>query len=172
MELKQSQDIPIPVAQVWSALNDDQILAQAIPGCQELTKISDTELTAKVKLKVGPVSATFVGEVTLSELNPPHSYVISGSGKGGVAGFAKGGAKVHLESIEGSAVTVMTYQVTASVGGKLAQVGSRLVTGAAKKLANDFFKRFVRTLSGDASMEVEIENLVVDKGVPDQQVNE
>ena len=147
MELKQSQDIPIPVAQVWSALNDDQILAQAIPGCQELTKISDTELTAKVKLKVGPVSATFVGEVTLSELNPPHSYVISGSGKGGVAGGATGSARVDLEEIENGNSTRLTYDVNAAVTGKIAQLGSRLIESTAKKLATKFFTNFIAILS-------------------------
>ena len=147
MELKQSQDIPIPVAQVWSALNDDQILAQAIPGCQELTKISDTELTAKVKLKVGPVSATFVGEVTLSELNPPHSYVISGSGIGGVAGGATGSARVDLKAIDNGNSTRLTYDVDASVTGKIAQLGSRLIESTAKKLATKFFTDFIAILS-------------------------
>jgi len=115
--------------------------------------------------KVGPVKATFKGEVTLSDVKPPESYSISGSGKGGVAGFAKGGAEVHLESIEDSAVTLMSYQVTASVGGKLAQIGSRLVTGAARKMANDFFTGFVRSLTGDPLMEVDIETLVIEKNV-------
>ena len=147
MELKQSQDIPIPVAQVWSALNDDQILAQAIPGCQELTKISDTELTAKVKLKVGPVSATFVGEVTLSELNPPHSYVISGSGKGGGAGGATGSARVDLKAINNGNATRLTYDVDAAVTGKIAQLGSRLIESTAKKLATKFFTDFIAILS-------------------------
>ena len=150
MELKQSQDIPIPVAQVWSALNDDQILAQAIPGCQELTKISDTELTAKVKLKVGPVSATFVGEVTLSELNPPYSYVISGSGKGGVAGGATGSARVDLKAIDNGNATRLTYDVDASVTGKIAQLGSRLIESTAKKLATKFFTDFIAILSPES----------------------
>ena len=149
MELKQSQDIPIPVAQVWSALNDDQILAQAIPGCQELTKISDTELTAKVKLKVGPVSATFVGEVILSELNPPHSYVISGSGKGGVAGGATGSARVDLKAIDNGNSTRLTYDVDASVTGKIAQLGSRLIESTAKKLSSQFFDNFCDIVASD-----------------------
>ena len=150
MELKQSQEIPIPVAQVWSALNDGQILAQAIPGCQDLTKISDTELTAKVKLKVGPVSATFVGEVTLSELNPPHSYVISGSGTGGVAGGATGSARVDLEEIENGNSTRLTYDVDAAVTGKIAQLGSRLIESTAKKLATKFFTDFIAILSPES----------------------
>lgn len=171
MELAQRVRIPVAQSIVWNALNDPDILKDCLPGCQSFDRTGEDSFDVVLVAKVGPVKATFKGEVTLNDVMPPDSYRISGSGKGGVAGFAKGSAEVHLESIEGSAVTVMTYQVTASVGGKLAQVGSRLVTGAAKKLANDFFKRFVRTLSGDASMEVEIENLVVDKGVPDQQVS-
>ena len=155
---------------VWNALNDPDILKDCLPGCHSFDRTGKDSFEVVLVAKVGPVKATFKGEVMLNDVMPPNSYRISGSGKGGVAGFAKGSAEVHLESIEGSAVTLMTYQVTASVGGKLAQVGSRLVTGAAKKMANDFFKGFVRALSGDPSMEVEIENLVIDKGVPDQQV--
>ena len=172
MELAQRLRIPVAQSIVWNALNDPEILKDCLPGCHSFDRTGEDSFEVVLVAKVGPVKATFKGEVTLNDVMPPDSYRISGSGKGGVAGFAKGGAKVHLESIEGSAVTLMTYQVTASEGGKLAQVGSRLVTGAAKKMANDFFKGFVRALSGDPSMEVEIENLVIDKGVPDQQVNE
>ena len=150
MELKQSQDIPLPVDKVWSALNDDQILAQAIPGCQELTKISDTELTAKVKLKVGPVSATFNGEVILSELSPPHSYMISGTGKGGVAGSATGSARVKLEAIDNGSATRLSYDVDAAVTGKIAQLGSRLIESTAKKLATKFFTDFIAILSPES----------------------
>ena len=150
MELKQSQDIPLPIDEVWAALNDSEILAKAIPGCQELDQVSDTELTAKVKLKVGPVSATFTGEVTLSELNPPHSYVISGSGKGGVAGGATGSARVNLEPIEDGAATRLTYEVDAAVTGKIAQLGSRLIESTAKKLATKFFTDFISVLSPEA----------------------
>ncbi len=147
MELKQSHDIPVPVARVWQALNDPEILAQVIPGCQELEKISDTELAAKVKLKIGPVSATFSGAVTLSDLNPPHAYVISGSGKGGVAGGASGSAHVSLEETEGGTATRLTYQLNAAVTGKIAQLGSRLIESTAKKLAGKFFDDFVSLLS-------------------------
>ncbi len=150
MELKQSQDIPLPIDEVWAALNNDEILAKAIPGCQELTKLSDTELTAKVKLKIGPVSATFTGEVTLSELNPPRSYVISGSGKGGVAGGATGSARVELEPIDDGAGTRLNYEVDAAVTGKIAQLGSRLIESTAKKLATKFFTDFITTLSPEA----------------------
>ena len=150
MELKQSQDIPLPIDEVWAALNNDKFLAKAIPGCQELTKLSDTELTAKVKLKIGPVSATFTGEVTLSELNPPRSYVISGSGKGGVAGGATGSARVELEPIDDGAGTRLNYEVDAAVTGKIAQLGSRLIESTAKKLATKFFTNFITTLSPEA----------------------
>ena len=168
MELAQRVRIPVAQSIVWNALNDPAILKDCLPGCQSFDRTGDDSFEVVLGAQVGPVKATFKGEVTLNDVIPPDSYRISGSGKGGVAGFAKGGAEVHLESIEGSAVTLMTYQVTASVGGKLAQIGSRLVTGAAKKMANDFFKRFVRSLSGDPSMEVEIENLVLDQSVLDK----
>ena len=150
MDLKQSQDIPLPVESVWAALNDAEILAKAIPGCQELNKLSDTELTAKVKLKIGPVSATFTGEVTLSELNPPRSYVISGSGKGGVAGGATGSARVELEPIENGTATRLSYEVNAAVTGKIAQLGSRLIESTAKKLATKFFTDFITILTPEA----------------------
>ena len=150
MDLKQSQDIPLPVEAVWAALNDAEILAKAIPGCQELNKLSDTELNAKVKLKIGPVSATFTGEVTLSELNPPRSYVISGSGKGGVAGGATGSARVELEPIENGTATRLSYEVNAAVTGKIAQLGSRLIESTAKKLATKFFTDFITILTPEA----------------------
>jgi carbon monoxide dehydrogenase subunit G len=148
---------------VWNALNDPAVLKDCLPGCQSFDPSGENSFEVVLIAKVGPVKATFKGEVTLSEVKPPESYRISGSGKGGVAGFAKGGAEVHLESVDDSAVTLMSYQVTASVGGKLAQIGSRLVTGAARKMANDFFTGFVRYLSGDPLMVVEIETLNLDK---------
>lgn len=147
MELSQSHDIPCPLIDVWAALNDAEILAKAIPGCQELTKISDTELSAKVKLKIGPVSAIFTGEVTLSDLTPPNSYVISGTGKGGMAGGATGSARVELEAIDNGDGTRLTYQVNASVNGKIAQLGSRLIDSTAKKLAGKFFADLIVLLS-------------------------
>jgi carbon monoxide dehydrogenase subunit G len=131
---------------VWEALNDPEILRQAIPGCEELTKISDTELEAAAKAKVGPVSARFKGKVTLSNLNPPESYTLSGEGTGGAAGFAKGEATVTL--VEDGEATILKYTVKASIGGKLAQVGQRLVDGAAKKMADDFFDRFSELAGG------------------------
>ena len=149
MELTGEQRIPAPRQKVWEALNDPDILGQAIPGCQSIEKQGDDKFTAKVKAKVGPVSATFGGEVTLSELNPPESYTISGEGKGGAAGFAKGGAKVRLEE-DGPDGTILHYTVTANVGGKLAQIGSRLIDSTAKKLSGEFFEKFSEIVAGPA----------------------
>jgi carbon monoxide dehydrogenase subunit G len=140
MDLSGEYRIDAPRDTVWKALNDPEVLQQAIPGCQEIEKESDTAFNAKVKSKVGPVSATFKGKVTLSDLDPPKGYTISGEGQGGVAGFAKGGARVTLEE-DGSA-TILRYKADGQVGGKLAQVGARLVEGTAKKVADDFFTRF------------------------------
>ena len=133
--------IPASRETVWGALNDPEVLKASIPGCQKLEKVSDEELTATVKSKVGPVSATFTGKVTLSDINPPAGYKISGEGQGGVAGFAKGGAEVTLE--EEGTETILRYSANAQVGGKLAQIGSRLIDSTAKKMANEFFTNFV-----------------------------
>ncbi len=140
MEMSGQHRIEAPRQAVWEALNDPEILKQAIPGCEEIEKTSDTEFNAKVKAKVGPVSAKFAGAVTLSDLDPPNGYTISGQGKGGAAGFAKGGAKVRLE--EDGAATILHYEVQAQVGGKLAQIGARLIDSTAKKMAGDFFGKF------------------------------
>ena len=140
MDMTGEYRIPAPRQRVWEALNDPEILKAAIPGCEELTKVGDNELEARVRAKVGPVSATFTGKVTLSDLNPPESYKISGEGKGGAAGFAKGGAEVKLA--EDGADTILRYSAKADVGGKLAQIGSRLIQGTAKKMADDFFGKF------------------------------
>ncbi len=136
---------------VWAALNDPEVLKQAIPGCEEIDKVSDTEFAAKVKVKVGPVSAKFTGNVNLTDLDPPNGYTISGTGKGGPAGFAKGGAKVRLEA-DGVA-TILHYEVDAQVGGKLAQIGSRLIDATAKKMAGDFFANFAEVVGGPAPEE-------------------
>ena len=143
MELKDTHDIPVPVETVWAALNDADILATTIPGCLALSRDSDTELSAKVKLKIGPVSATFSGNVILSDLQPPHAYTISGKGNGGVAGGATGSAHVTLSPIDDGAGTRLSYDVTAAVTGKIAQLGSRLIESTSKKLAGQFFTAFV-----------------------------
>ena len=132
--------IEAPRDKVFAALNDPEILSQAIPGCKALEQTSKTELTATVQAKVGPVKAMFQGAVKLSDISPPESYTISGEGKGGAAGFAKGSANVTL--IEDGDTTILKYEVNAEVGGKLAQVGSRLIEGSSKKLANEFFEKF------------------------------
>ena len=125
---------------VWAALNDADVLKQCIPGCESLEKLSDTEMTAKVTLGIGPVHATFTGKVTLSDLDPPNGYRLSGEGTGGIAGHARGGATVQL-SDDGEG-TLMRYEAQAEVGGRLAQLGGRLIDSAAKKLADQFFEKF------------------------------
>ena len=140
MEMSGQQRIAAARETVWAALNDPEVLKQCIPGCQELTKEGDNAFAAKVRAKVGPVSANFSGQVTLSDIVPPESYTISGEGKGGAAGFAKGGAKVSLA--EDGDGTLLSYDVDAKVGGKMAQLGARLIDGTAKKMAEDFFSRF------------------------------
>jgi carbon monoxide dehydrogenase subunit G len=129
---------------VWAALNDPAVLRACIPGCQELDMVSDTEFQATVRAAVGPVKATFKGRVQLLDLDPPNGYRISGEGQGGVAGFAKGGAIVRLEDAEGG--TRLTYEVNAQIGGKLAQLGGRLVGGVAKKYADEFFAAFTKAV--------------------------
>jgi carbon monoxide dehydrogenase subunit G len=141
MDMNGSETICAPVDVVWRGLNDPEILRQCIPGCESLEKTSDTEMTATVVLKVGPVKARFEGSVQLSNLNPPHSYTISGEGKGGMVGFAKGGADVSLEA-QPDGTTLLTYSVKADVGGKIAQLGGRLIDSTAKKLAEQFFSSF------------------------------
>ncbi len=137
--------LPADRATVWAALNDPEILKRCIPGAQELDKVSDTEFQASAKVAVGPVKATFKGRITLSDIDAPNGYTISGEGQGGVAGFAKGGAKVRLTDAEGG--TRLAYDVEATVGGKIAQVGGRLINGVAKKYADEFFDNFAKALS-------------------------
>ncbi|SNB62955.1 hypothetical protein SAMN07250955_103220 [Arboricoccus pini] len=134
--------IQAPRGQVWAALNDPNILKQAIPGCESFERTGENELEAKVKARIGPINARFAGKITLSDLNPPESYRIGGEGKGGVAGFAKGGANVTLS--EDGDGTILRYTASADIGGKLAQIGSRFVKGSAKKIADDFFGRFAK----------------------------
>lgn len=147
MKMEGQQLIPAPQQKVWEALNDPEILKNSIPGCETVEKTSDTEFQASMTAKFGPVKAKFKGQVTLSDLNPPNSYTLSGEGKGGAAGFGKGEAKVSLQSQDGQ--TLLNYSVNAKVGGKLAQIGSRLVDSAAKKMADDFFHAFSQNVSTD-----------------------
>ncbi len=140
MEMTGDQLIAADRQTVWEALNDPEVLRACIPGCEMLEKTSDTELTATVVTKIGPVKAKFSGDIRLENLNPPMSYSIVGEGKGGIAGFAKGGADVTLAEEEGG--TRLSYVVEAKVGGKIAQLGSRLIDSTAKKLAGKFFSSF------------------------------
>lgn len=130
---------------VWKALNDPEMLKRCIPGCESLEKVSDTEFTAVAKLEAGPVKARFKGRVKLEDLVPPESYKIIGEGEGGVAGFAKGNAAVELTEV--SEGTKLTYKAEANVGGKIAQLGQRLLAGTAKKIADKFFSNFAAALS-------------------------
>ena len=140
MDMTGEQRIAAPKQVVWDALNSEEALRASIPGCEEVEKKSDTEFTAKVRLAIGPVKARFAGEVTLSDIDAPNGYTLSGQGTGGVAGFGKGEAKVSLA--EDGEETVITYTAHATVGGKLAQIGQRLIDSTAKKLAGQFFKNF------------------------------
>ncbi len=140
MEIQGEFEIPAPRDRVWQALNDPEVLRQCVPGCEEIEKISDTEFVAKTVLKIGPVKASFKGKVTLSDLDPPNGYRISGEGQGGVAGFARGEADVRLEEKAGA--TVLSYAAHVVVGGKLAQIGQRLLDTTARKLAGEFFGKF------------------------------
>jgi len=145
MDMTGEQRIEASREKVWAALNDPEVLKGCIPGCQTIEKLSDSEMKATVTLKIGPVKASFAGKVTLSDLDPPKSYTISGESAGGVAGFAKGGAKVRLE--EDGAATILHYEVNAQVGGKIAQLGARLIDGTAKNLAGDFFTTFSKAVA-------------------------
>jgi carbon monoxide dehydrogenase subunit G len=136
---------------VWKALNDPQVLKQCIPGCESITRHSDTQFEARVIAKVGPVKAGFTGVVNLTDLNPPSSYRISGEGKGGVAGFATGGADIRLEDTDGG--TKLSYDVDAQVGGKLAMLGSRLIDSTARSMATQFFEKFATIVGGGKESE-------------------
>lgn len=154
MEIKGEYRITASREKVFAALNDPAVLQACIPGCESLEKTSDTEMKAKVRLRIGPVSASFSGKVTLSDLDPPNGYKISGEGQGGAAGFAKGGAVVTLR--EDGAETLLSYNVDAQVGGKIAQVGARLIDGTAKKLADEFFSKFTTMVGGPPPAEAAV----------------
>lgn len=147
VNMEGEERIEAPLQKVWEALNDPEILKECIPGCESLEMKSPTEMAATVSLKIGPIKAKFAGEVELKNLKPPHSYTIAGEGKGGVAGFAKGGADVNLAE-DGPDATILTYTAKADVGGKMAQLGSRLIQSTSKKLAGKFFSDFNDKVSG------------------------
>ena len=155
MDMKGEYRIAASREKVWEALNDPETLKQCIAGCEELEKTSDTEFSARVHTRIGPVSAKFTGKVELSEIDPPNGYRISGEGQGGVAGFAKGGAAVKLTEDGGE--TVLTYEANATVGGKLAQIGSRLIDATSRKMADDFFGKFAAAVGEPAAAADETE---------------
>jgi uncharacterized protein len=136
-----------PPARVWEGLNEPDILRECIPGCESLVRVSETELAAKATLKIGPAKMTFGGTVRLSEINPPHGYRISGEAQGGASGFAKGGAVVALEPTEDG--TLLRYEGDAQIGGKLAQMGSRLIDATSRKMADDFFRKFAEYMTAE-----------------------
>jgi len=144
MEISHTRFVPQPQARTWQALHDPDILRACIPGCESIEKISDTEMLVVMHAQVGPVSARFRGKMTLSDLRPPHAYTVAFEGQGGAMGFGKGKARVELSLAQDG--TDLRYQVSAQVGGKLAQIGARLVDAAAEKLADDFFARFVAAI--------------------------
>ena len=147
MELESTQRIPAPRAAVWAAIHDPEVLRRCIPGCEEVERVSDSEMTAKVVLKIGPVKASFRGKVMFENVVEPESLTLSGEGAGGVAGHAKGAADVTLAEEDGE--TVLSYTVRAQVGGKIAQLGSRLIEGTAKKLSAQFFSKLEAEFAPD-----------------------
>ena len=147
--------VPTDRETVWRALNDPEVLKECLPGCQEIEKTSDTEMSATLAIKVGPVKATFKGGVTFSDIDPPNGYTLSGQGQGGSAGFASGEARVRL--VEEDGATVLQYECDAKVGGKLAQIGSRLIDSTAKKLAKQFFDSLAEKLGGGEEPEAAAE---------------
>ncbi|MDX2156983.1 MAG: carbon monoxide dehydrogenase subunit G [Hyphomicrobiaceae bacterium] len=149
MDITGQYRIAAPRHVVWAALNDPEVLKRCIPGCKELEQKSPTDLAAKVGLKIGPISATFTGEVRLENLDPPAGYTIVGQGSGGAAGFAKGSAEVVLTEVEGGVETDLAYTAKADVGGKLAALGGRLIQATTKKLADEFFSAFAAELGPD-----------------------
>ena len=144
MEMTGERHIPASRRKVWEALNDPTVLKSSIPGCESLERLSENELKATAAVRIGPIAARFTGKVMLSDLDPPNGYTISGEGQGGVAGFAKGGATVHLE--DAGTNTLLRYDVKAQVGGKIAQLGARLIDATAKQMADAFFDRFAASL--------------------------
>jgi len=154
MEMSGEQHIPLPQQRVWEALNDPEILKSCIPGCESIDRVSENEYKVAMTAAVGPVKAKFAGKLLLSDINPPNSYSLAFEGSGGAAGFGKGSAQVSLAPESGG--TLLTYKAQASVGGKLAQIGSRLIDGVAKKMSDDFFIRFNKTVAPAAQSAIPV----------------
>jgi hypothetical protein len=154
MEMSNTQQVPASTEETWRALNDPEILKACIPGCESFDKIGDNEYALALTAKVGPVNAKFKGKMRLEDVKPPQSYSLVFEGQGGAAGFAKGNAKVSLAPDANG--TQIAYTVNAQIGGKLAQIGSRLIDGAAKKMANDFFGALVTKLGGTPKSAAEV----------------
>ena len=150
MEMISEQRIAATRQKVWGALNDTEILKQSMPGCESFEAVGDNIFEARITTKVGPVKAKFKFKVELADIKAPHGYTIKGEGQGGVAGFAKGSAKVDLT--EDGIETILVYNVQASVGGKLAQLGARLIDGTAKKMSDEFFGNFNELLCSEGSV--------------------
>jgi carbon monoxide dehydrogenase subunit G len=150
MEMQSSRSVPAPVQTVWAALNDPAFLKDCIPGCETIDPDGENAYRIAVAARIGPVAAKFNGRMQLSDIDPPKGYTLSFEGQGGAAGFAKGSAKVELAPAENGAAMTLSYTVNAQVGGKIAQIGSRLVDGAAQKLADDFFARFSEKVAATA----------------------
>jgi carbon monoxide dehydrogenase subunit G len=148
MEMSGEQRIPLPQQRVWEALNDPEVLKACIPGCESIDRVSENEYKVAMTAAIGPVKAKFSGKLVLADMNPPNSYSLAFEGSGGAAGFGKGSAQVSLIPEAGG--TLLSYKATASVGGKLAQIGSRLIDGVARKMADDFFIRFNKTVAPGA----------------------
>ena len=161
MDMTGERRIPAPRQKVWDALNDTDVLKACIPGCESLERLSDTAMKATAAVKIGPISARFTGNIALSDMDPPNSYRISGEGQGGVAGFAKGGANVRLS--DDGPFTVLAYDVKAQVGGKIAQLGARLIDATSKQMADLFFDRFTAEVSGP--QEIAAQGPVVAPGI-------
>ena len=155
MDMTGERRIPAPRSKVWDALNDPEILKASIPGCDSLEMLSDHEMKASASVKIGPIAARFAGRVQLSDIDPPTGYTISGEGQGGVAGFAKGGAQVKLAD-DGDG-TLLSYDVKAQVGGKIAQLGARLIDATAKQMADAFFDRFSQEVAPTPAPELHAE---------------
>lgn len=146
MDMANSQRIGAPRETVWAAINDTETLRKCIPGCEEIERVSETVMTAKVVLKIGPVKANFKGRVSFENVAAPESLTLAGEGTGGIAGHARGSADVRLE--EDGAATVLSYRMKAQIGGKIAQLGSRLINSTAQKLAREFFSRLEAEIVG------------------------